>query len=160
MLYITLLKCAEHNMFTVCSTQHVYSVQYTTFLQCTVHNMFTLCSTQHVYSVQYTTCLQCAVHNMFTVYIFPWPDSFLVSGKVNQSGMIIGKNRTYVILSLHVSGQDRSRGWFSSSSSTPPCNLRCMREGWILTGSFSCIREAQPQGEHDREQDKVRNRLG
>ena len=35
-----------------------------------------------------------------------------------------------------------------------------MKEGSILTGSFPCIREAQPQGEHDREQDKVRDRLG
>lgn len=51
------------------------------------------------------------------------PDSFLVSGRVNHSGMIIGKNRMYVTRSRHVSGQDRSNGWFSSSSSAAACKL-------------------------------------
>ena len=34
-----------------------------------------------------------------------------------------------VILSLHVSGQDRSRGWFSSSSSPPPCKCSLQSGG-------------------------------
>jgi len=37
-------------------------------------------------------------------------DSFLVSGSVNHKGTIIGKKATYVILSRHVSGQDKSSG--------------------------------------------------
>ena len=49
-----------------------------------------------------------------------WPDSFLVSGKVSHNGIIIGKKDKYVTRSLNVSGQDKSSGWLSSSSSPPP----------------------------------------
>jgi hypothetical protein len=38
------------------------------------------------------------------------PDSLRVSGNVSHKGTIIGKKATYVILSRHVSGQDKSRG--------------------------------------------------
>lgn len=72
--------------------------------------------------------------------------------------------------SLHVSGQDRSSGWLSSSSSPPgvapdgvvaaapaPCKAKAgvRRTGGTLTLCAAGVRQGQPQGEYDGEEDKV-----
>ena len=87
-----------------------------------------------------------------------WPDSFLVSGSVSQSGIIIGKKDKYVTRSLNVSGHDKSRGWLSSSSSPPPWKCVVLERVVTRTGLFSGVRQSEPQREHDGQEGKICDR--
>ena len=71
---------------------------------------------------------------------------------------MMGKKATYVIRSRHVSGHERSKGCASSSSGSPAWKAEVSGVA-TLTGLFSGVGQSQPEGEDDREEDKVRDSL-